>query len=370
MARRAGTDRQRRVGPAAGVVALVLGAVLVGVGGGLGLPHLAKVGWSPATVTGLLALCLGVALVVAGIVGVVRAAHGWWRVPAALGLTVVALLVVDLVAVPVAATTVPPDAGDGRTPASVGLRFREVRLPVTLGESLAAWYVPTRNGAAVVLLHGSGSTRSSTLRQAAVLARHGYGVLLLDARGHGASTGRAMDLGWHGDRDVAAATAYLSSPEAGTDPGRIAAVGLSMGGEEALGALAVNPRLAAVVAEGATGRQAADLGWLSTRYGWRGRVQEGVEDVHTWLAAALSGLASPRTLADGVRRGTAPVLLVTAGDRPDEGYAAAALRAVAPARVEVWTVPGADHTAGLATAPAEWERRVVGFLDRALQPVE
>jgi hypothetical protein len=99
-------------------------------------------------------------------------------------------------------------------------------------------------------------------------------------------------------------------------------------------------------------------------------VQEGVEDVPTWLAAALSGLASPRTLADGVRRGTAPVLLVTAGDRPDEGYAAAALRAVAPGRVEVWTVPGADHTAGLVTAPAEWERRVVGFLDRALQPVE
>ena len=50
-----------------------------------------------------------------------------------------------------------------------------------------------------------------------------------------------------------------------------------------------NILMAAVVAEGATGRQAADLGWLSTRYGWRGQVQEGVEDVHTWLAAALSG---------------------------------------------------------------------------------
>lgn len=280
------------------------------------------------------------------------------------------LLVVDLVAVPVAATVVPPDRADGRTPAGVGLAYRAVRLPVGRGQTLAAWYVPTRNRAAVVLLHGSGSTRSSTLGQAAVLAHHGYGVLLVDARGHGASTGRAMDLGWNGDRDLAAATAYLSSPQSGADPRRIAALGLSMGGEEALGALAVDPRIAAVVAEGATGRQAADLGWLATRYGWRGRLQEGVEVVHTWLAAALSGLSPPRPLADGVRRGRAPVLLVTAGERPDEGYAAAALRAAAPARVSVWTVPGSDHTAGLSTAPAEWERRVVGFLDRALKPAE
>jgi pimeloyl-ACP methyl ester carboxylesterase len=248
----------------------------------------------------------------------------------------------------------------------VGLSFREVRLPASGGAVLAAWYVPSRNGAAVVLLHGSGSTRSSTLAHAAVLARHGYGVLLPDARGHGQSTGRAMDFGWNGDADVRAATAYLASPEAGVDAARIGAVGLSMGGEEALGALAGDQRLRAVVAEGVTGRVAADLAWLPDRYGWRGRVQELLEAAHTRVAAVLSGLEPPAPLSSALAVSRAPVLLVTAGERPDEGYAAVHLRAVAPGRVQVWSVAGAGHAAGLATRPGEWEQRVAGFLDEAL----
>jgi hypothetical protein len=33
---------------------------------------------------------------------------------------------------------------------------------------------------------------------------------------------------------------------------------------------------------------------------------------------------------------------------------------------ELWEVPAAGHTAALATQPHEYERRVIGFLDRAL----
>jgi len=33
----------------------------------------------------------------------------------------------------------------------------------------------------------------------------------------------------------------------------------------------------------------------------------------------------------------------------------------------VWVVPGAGHTKGLQTAPQDWERRVVTFLDESLQ---
>ena len=110
-----------------------------------------------------------------------------------------------------------------------------------------------RNHAAVVLLHGAGSTRSSVLDHAVVLANHGYGVLLFDARGHGRSGGRAMDFGWYGDKDVTAAVSFLQTrPD--VDDDLIAAVGLSMGGEEAIGAAASDRRIRAVVAEGATHR--------------------------------------------------------------------------------------------------------------------
>jgi hypothetical protein len=58
-------------------------------------------------------------------------------------------------------------------------------------------------------------------------------------------------------------------------------------------------------------------------------------------------------------------LLVTAGQRVDELHAASRIRRAAGANVQVWTVPGSDHTAGLRTSPQEWERRVIAFLDAA-----
>ena len=66
--------------------------------------------------------------------------------------------------------------------------------------------------------------------------------------------------------------------------------------------------------------------------------------------------------------GDTAFLLVTAGTLEPEVLAADSMRSAAPGRVQVWTVPGAGHTRGLATAPEEWERRVVGFLDAHLRP--
>ena len=44
-------------------------------------------------------------------------------------------------------------------------------------------------------------------------------------------------------------------------------------------------------------------------------------------------------------------------------------RAASPATVQVWVVPHAGHTQGLATAPGAWEAHVIGFLNAALHPV-
>ncbi|MFC5263172.1 alpha/beta hydrolase [Kribbella qitaiheensis] len=122
-----------------------------------------------------------------------------WRrglvIPALLAALVVAPLSLGQA---VAATNVPPTAVGSTTPGDRGLPFSEVRFATADGIILAGWYIPSRNRAAVVLLHGAGSTRSSVLEHAVVLARHEYGVLLFDARGHGRSGGRAMDFGWRG----------------------------------------------------------------------------------------------------------------------------------------------------------------------------
>ena len=155
------------------------------------------------------------------------------------------------------ATVVPSTPLDRRGLGSAAAIYRDVSLTTEDGVVLSAWWVPSAHGAAVVLLHGSGENRSATLGAAAVLVRHGYGVLLLDARGHGDSSGSGMDLGWYGDSDVGAAVSFMRADRS-VDASRIAVLGLSMGGEEAIGAAAAHPEIRAVVAEGAGSRTAED----------------------------------------------------------------------------------------------------------------
>ncbi|MGN6302754.1 MAG: alpha/beta hydrolase [Angustibacter sp.] len=351
-------------------VAAVTGAavgsgVLLGASAAVTVPHAMKDGVTALTVASGLVLVLSVLLLVAVVAAAGRRTGGWRRGLAAVGAVVLALLAVDVVALPVAATTAPSPAVGDRTPAAAGLPFSEVSTTTFDGVRLAGWYLPSATGAAVVLLHGSGSTRSAVLDHAIVLARAGFGVLALDARGHGRSQGRAMDFGWYGDDDVAAGVTFLRSrPD--VDPSRIALVGLSMGGEEAIGAAAWDAGVRAVVAEGVTGRQSADLHWLSETYGWRGAAQEGIERAKTAVTEVLARRRPPLSLRDAVRQAAPhPVLLIAAGTVADEQHAAADLQRAAPTSVQVWVVPGSGNTEGLRTAPEQWQQRVVGFLTAA-----
>ena len=348
-------------------VALVAGLVTVPVGIGVGAAHLAKGGPVGVTVTGLLVLAAGLTLLVLGAVGVVASARGWRRLPVAV-LVAVGTLFVVLPAWPALyVTNVPRPQLPDVTPGDRGLSYRDVTFPATDGARLSGWYLPSRNGAAVALLHGASSTRAAVLPQAAVLSRHGYGVLLYDARGHGHSAGRAMDFGWYGDQDVSGAVTFLAG-RADVDPTRIGVVGMSMGGEQAIGAAAGDPRIAGVVAEGATGRTAADHAWLSDVYGLRGAFTERWQGLLEFgLTDLLTSAGPPVSLHDAAAR-AAPreMLLVTAGNVDGERHAAHYIRSASPSTVSTWEVVGAGHTGGLATRPRLWTAHVVAFLQRTL----
>jgi dienelactone hydrolase len=175
-----------------------------------------------------------------------------------------------------------------------------------------------------------------------------------------------MDFGWYGDRDIGGAVTFLTD-QPDVDPSRIAAVGLSMGGEEAIGAAATNDAIKAVVAEGATNRVAADKAWLSDEYGARGALSEALEAMTYGFADLLTTAGPPVSLHDAVRAAAPrPVLLITAGDVADEARAGRYIQSASPATVTLWDVPGTSHTHGLRTHPDEWEHRVVTFLDDAL----
>ena len=350
-----------------GVTALLLGIAGAAAGAGVGSAHMAKAGLDVAAVLAAIVLVTSLFLLVWGAVALVRAIPGWWRLLA----IPVALAVLQFVLLPlteaVYATNVPPGPLGEGTPAQYGLTYQNVAFRTADGVRLSAWYIPSRNGAAVVLLAGSGSTRTAVLGQAAVLARHGYGALLVDGRGHGLSGGHAMDFGWWGGRDLAAAVSFLAR-QPGVLAGKIAVLGESMGGEQALAAMGAYPRIRAAIAEGAEGQQYADRGWRP--HDITGIIDRGVDWVQYTAAGLISGAPRPMSIPDAIRAAAPrPVLIIAGGAVASEPVAARWFRAASPATVQVWVVPHAGHTQGLATAPQAWEADVIGFLNAALHPV-
>ncbi|HEY4608538.1 MAG TPA: alpha/beta fold hydrolase [Ilumatobacteraceae bacterium] len=358
-------SKKVRLGPRRrGIFLVCVGAVLVAAGIGL-LPHLIKNGLTIMSAVSVVLLLSGLASLVQGARLALRDRRRLSKLVGGVAVVLFVAVAVSIIAPAVAATRVP--ASDvSSTPASLGLSYQSLTLTTTDGVKLAAWYVQGKNGAGIVVMHGAGSTRSDVLGQSAVLARNGYTVVLIDARGHGDSQGTAMDFGWYGDLDIAAGTEFLAS-SADIDPGRIGVVGFSMGGEEAIGAAATDPRIHAVVAEGATGRQAGDKEWFSAAYGLRGWIQERLEYVQYGVTDFLTDASPPISLRSAVANApNTRFLLITAGNVADEGGAASYIQSGASGRVTVWKVDGAGHTLGYDTRPAEWQQHVVEFLHESL----
>ena len=349
-----------------GATALVLGIAGTAAGAGVGGAHLAKAGLDVAAILAAVVPVTGGFLLIWGGVALVRAVPGWWRLLAIPAAWVLLEFVLFPLTWAVAATNRPPGTLGSATPATAGSTNHNVAFRTADGVRLSARYIPSCNGAAVVLLPGSGSTRTEVLPQAAVLARQGYGALLVDGRGHGLSGGHAMDFGWWGDRDIAAAVSFLTR-QPGVRTGKIAVLGESMGGEQALAAMGTDPRIHAVVAEGATGQQLADHGWRP--HDITGVLQWGIEWVQYTTAGLLSGAPRPMSIPDAIRAAQPrPVLIIAAGAVANESVAARWFQAASPATVHAWVVPHAGHTQGLATATRVWETHVISFLNTALHP--
>jgi uncharacterized protein len=355
-----------RRGPlAAASTSLALGVVGVTVGAGMGMPHVARSGLTATSAAGVVTLVAGLVLVGIAATALVLRLRRWWRllaVPAAVG--VVGFVVFPL-SLALLVTQVPPLELGADRPSDHGLVAEDVTVRTTDGLDLDAWYVPSTNGAAVVLLPGAGSTRDEELDHAEVLARHGYGVLLLDVRGHAGSDGDAMLWGWGGDADVSGAVTYLLGRPDVVD-GAVGVVGMSMGGEQAIGAAGVDERIRAVVAEGASGQGPMSEG--SEPRGVLGVLERAVAGTATRAADLLSAAHQPPSLRDALAAtAPRPVLVVAAGDIDAEITAGHAFVAAAPGSVTLWVVPDTGHTAALDTHPEEWEARVVAFLDGALR---
>lgn len=113
--------------------------------------------------------------------------------------------------------------------------FETVAFSAADGVQLAGWYAAGPPQAPLVLLfHGYAAEKSSVLLQARAFQKLGYGVLLVDFRGSGDSSGNYTTIGYEEGKDVAAAVAYAKQrkPEA-----KLALYGISMGSAAVLRAI-------------------------------------------------------------------------------------------------------------------------------------
>jgi uncharacterized protein len=242
-------------------------------------------------------------------------------------------------------------------PADLGRAYEEVMLQTAHGLNLAAWYVPSQNGAGVITY----PSREGSLAETRMLASHGFGVLALDARGYGESDGDPNAFGWGATGDIDAAVTYLQSRpdvEAG-----IGGLGLSVGGEQMLEAAADNPDLRAVTSEGAGERSVRE----TLLFGPAAALTIPQQAVLTAAVAVFSGEAPPPAL-DDVAAGISPnaAFLIygeqgQAGEELNVDYFEAA-----DEPKDLWEVPGAGHTGGLDAQPGEYESRVNSFFERYL----
>jgi hypothetical protein len=283
------------------------------------------------------------------------------RYPRRAALAVGALAATVLLVFPLSLAYVVTHTGRAEVaPASLGVPPQEVSFTTSDGLRLEGWFVPSRNGATVIAFPG----RTNPQPHARMLIRNGYGVLLFDRRGEGESDGDPNLFGWDGDRDVHAAVDYLQS-RSDVDPDRIGAIGLSVGGEMLLEAAAESEALKAVVSEGASARSVRD-DWANP--GGADKIGQVILGAGITVGTALFSNGTPPATLERYAARIAPraVYFVYAQTVPGEKEPNESFYAAAGAPKGIWAVPSGGHMDAVEAHPAEYERRVVGFLDEAL----
>ncbi|MFR9753583.1 alpha/beta hydrolase [Nocardia sp. 004] len=114
-----------------------------------------------------------------------------------------------------------------RTPAALGMKYTDLSLNTSDGETLHGWWMPARGAVGHILfIHGKGANIGSWVPLFGLLVEAGFDVLAFDYRGFGRSTGKPTERGTYRDAR-AAREALLEQP--GIDQEHVLYLGESLG---------------------------------------------------------------------------------------------------------------------------------------------
>lgn len=267
----------------------------------------------------------------------------------------------DLLHAPIQTRNVPDE-----TPAEYNLPFEDVEVTNGDGMKLVGWFVPSKNGAVIIMQHGYKGTRKEMLNEVQMLHQHGYGILITTVRAHDYSEGDLISLGVYEMQDMEAWYQYLISRD-DIDPNKIGIIGNSYGGMLAIQYASQNENIKAVVANCAFSSMADTVSTSVKHFTglpefpfvplivfWAER-DTGIKmeeiDTTKWIP-----LISPRPVflmqggADTVISPSSGQILYDAANEPKE----------------LWFDEELGHTAFDKERTEEYESRVVGFFNMYL----
>jgi pimeloyl-ACP methyl ester carboxylesterase len=247
------------------------------------------------------------------------------------------------------------------SPSIVGLTYEKVLFKSRDGLTLFGWYVPNRNRASLILVHGLGSMGLDMMIHAMPLVRAGFGVFMIDLRAHGSSDGNTSTYGRLEANDVAGAVDYLLT-RADVDADKIGALGISLGAQAVLRGALKTDKLRAIVMEGLGPAVLADHGGKPTT------LQRKINYPLNWFAYSLSefmmGGRDTGVLEEIGKIAPRPLMLVACG-KFEIHFGRMFLAAANDPKIS-WELPKTRHAHGLVQNPREYPQRIIAFFRQAL----
>jgi fermentation-respiration switch protein FrsA (DUF1100 family) len=223
---------------------------------------------------------------------------------------------------------------------------------------------------AVVFVHGRGANRISSGfhvdKIAPIFLARGWNVLLFDLRGHGESGGERYSLGQYEPRDIVAAI-ELAAAKTNIPKARVAVIGESLGAGSAIMTVALDPAIGPVVADSAYADGYTVVSEVGPNYsGLPGFFTPGIAVASRVVFGLDVWSVRP---ADVVRAHPerAWLFIQCTTDKTVYAHHGTDLKAASANKdTELWMVDGCDHVKAFSDHPAEWQQRVLAFLDREI----
>ena len=304
-----------------------------------------------------------------------------WLAFAILMLVVLALLCAGVVLGMASMLLKPPRMTDGKatyvlqrlSPEDLGLRYEPVRFEVRDVASggklkIAGWWIPPRTptGKCVVALHGYGDAKVGAIAWAPTFHSLGYGVLAVDLRAHGESSGVHSTAGFWERHDVGDVINQFRAARP-NETQSVILFGVSLGAAVAAATAAQRDDIDAVILESPYADYRSAIAAHAEILGQpAGFLQEVGVRLAEWMSGADFDAVRP---VDIIPKIPCPLMIVQAGEDPfvppvdAKRIEEAAASRPPELQTVYWHVPGAPHVQALAKDVAGYRRKVEAFLE-------